>query len=122
MKTTTSILTWINRLMMIAFSVLLTFCLFGNEDQSIAYMFAYIFAFFLGIFQVISFIIAFVISLYDNELNTLTKQLIGIYFLVVVFYFLYVAVQNSEDALMIALPILLSYFWTYILEVFNKEL
>tara|TARA_R110001606_G_scaffold184198_1_gene331041 strand:+ start:510 stop:956 length:447 start_codon:yes stop_codon:yes gene_type:complete len=122
MKNTIKILAWINRIIMIPFLLLL---LMGIIKYESLYYAAYV-AFVLGIYQVLSSLLTI---LFFNRLSKQTKNNLFTYFFIVIFYFLawyLIEKYNYDLSFMIytffITPVLLSVFWTYILESVNKEL
>ena len=125
MKNTIKISNWINRLLMIPFILILLMSIIENET----FVYAVYLAFILGIYQLVSFLIS-LIFLKRYKLNR--KKEIATYISIVGFYFLigFMISSNYNDGgksipliiLLVSIPILLSIFWTYILESINKEL
>ena len=125
MKIVTSIMTWINRILMIPFLIALLISILDNEF----FIYSMYIAFVLGIYQLSSFLITlFIISKVGHRK---VKEIIT-YISIVIFYFLicYLVADNYSGSnfksiflfLLIATPILLSIFWTYILESIKKEI
>ena len=125
MKTTISIITWINRILMIPFLITLLVSIFDNEF----FIFSLYIAFVLGIYQLSSFLITlFILKKVESQK---VKEII-IYISIVIFYFLigHLISDNYSGSnlktffqfLLVAVPVLLSIFWTYILESIKKEI
>jgi hypothetical protein len=124
MKINISIMTWINRFLVVP---LLISLLISSIEHDFLFMTA-ILAFFIGIFQVFSFLFTL---FYVRYVNKKYRTLILIYFGIVALYFMaffcafnFYKVYLKESFLTIPLysiPILLSLFWTYILESLKKE-
>mgnify|MGYP003631446866 CR=1 FL=1 len=125
MKTTISIMTWINRIIMIPFLMTLLKAIFENE----IFIYLMYIAFVLGIYQIASFLVTL---FFIKKVGSRKVKEIVIYILIVLFYFLisYLIADNYSGSdfkslflfLVVAVPILLSIFWTYILESIKKEL
>ncbi|MGK0413342.1 MAG: hypothetical protein ACJA1B_001545 [Polaribacter sp.] len=124
MKNTIKILTWINRIFMIPFTIYL---LLGIVDSQLLFYAAYI-AFVLGIYQLLSFLVTL---LCFSKITNQRKKTLIIYLLSVLFFFLIcflIASNNFNNRFSIIIysiyiiPVSLSLFWTFILESINKEL
>ena len=124
MKINISILTRINRFLMIPFLILL---LTGIVEKDYFSLVA-VLAFFIGIYQVFSFLMTlFYLKFIDMKY---CKLILG-YFSMVTIYFISLHViyhfyKNSTNEELIwipmcVVPVLLSFFWTYILEILKKE-
>lgn len=125
MKTTILILTWINRILMITFLIALLISVFENEFL----LYPMYIAFVLGVYQVASFLISlFVIKKISHRKfkEQITYiSIVILYFLVG--YFITDTLDSRNDRVLtqiflFAIPIMLSIFWTYILETIKKEL
>lgn len=126
MKNIIKITNWINRVLVIPFALCL---LLAIIDFAFLYYAAYI-AFVLGIYQVLSFLVT---SFYYNRLNNQRNKNLLLYILLVIIYFIHLFLIgyynynynkyfSSLIYLLYIIPVLLSFFWTYILESINKEL
>ena len=124
MKTIFSIITWINRILMAPF--LLSLLISIIDSHNILYS-MYI-AFVVGCFQVFSYLLSL---FYIKRIEPIHKKSSLTYIVLVVFYFLtwYLLDRfrvNSGSSFFIcylfSLPVLLSIFWTYILESIKKEI
>lgn len=125
MKITIKILNWINRLMMIPFIITLLISI--NQNDFFGYS-LYI-AFVLGVYQLTSFLI---ILFMIKKLEIRKANEIISYIIIVILYFLighFVMDDYSRSSFkiifqisLIGIPIILSIFWTYILESINQEL
>lgn len=125
MKINISIMTWINRILIIPFSVLLLIGIVEKEYFSLAA----VLAFFIGIYQVFSFLMTL---FYLRFIDMKYCRLILGYFSMVIIYFisLYVVDYFYKNSInegfiwitMCVIPVLLSIFWTYILETLKKEI
>ena len=115
---------WINRISMLAF----VFCLLiGIIDFEFLYYGAYL-AFLLGVYQLFSFLIT---SIYFRNINKQKKKDLLIYILFVIFYFftcylIYYKNYNNKFSMIIyflyIIPVLLSFYWTYIIESLYKQI
>ena len=124
MRTSILIMRWINRILMIPFVVTL---LAGLVDANFLFL-SFYGAFFVGVFQLFSFLI---ILFYLRRVEKSKKKAISIYLFSVVTYFigLYLLVELYNSSLkntfisvvMHIIPVLLSIFWTYILESIKQE-
>lgn len=124
MKISISIMTWINRFLMIPFLILLLIGIVEKDYFSLAA----ILAFGIGIYQVFSSLMTL---FYLRLIEMKHCRLIVGYFSMVVIYFisLYVLAHfyknsTNEDFIPITicvLPVLLSFLWTYILESLKQE-
>lgn len=125
MKINILIITWINRLLMfvLVFSLLTGF--FSDDSFFIGLCTAFI----LGIFQVSSFLMTlFYLKYIGKEFRNLMKC----YFPLVILYFslAYILINFCEVyfnkvlliSILYSIPVLLSFFWTYILESINKKI
>jgi hypothetical protein len=118
-------MTWINRVVMIPFLLTLLVSVFENE----MFIYSMYIAFVLGIYQIISF---FVTLFFIKKVGSRKVKEIVMYLLIVLFYFLtsYLIAENYSGSnltslflfLVVAVPILLSVFWTYILESIHKKI
>ena len=125
MKTTTLILIWINRIIMTPFLITLLLSLFDNGF----FIYPMYIAFVLGIYQLATFLITLFV-IYKVRTGKLTEVIT--YITVVILYFLigYFVIDNFSKSdyriliqiFLISVPILLSIFWTYILESIKTEL
>ncbi len=123
MKNNISILTWLNRLIIVPFMISL---LISILDSSYLFYSLYI-AFALGCFQFFSSLITL---FYHKKLKNFKLILIyllsvGLYFFCVFLFFEFERHITFKDAVIIFFwfaPITLSIFWTYILESIKKEL
>ncbi|WP_028890104.1 hypothetical protein [Tenacibaculum ovolyticum] len=125
MKINISIMTWINRILIIPFLVLLLIGIVEKEYFSLAA----VLAFFIGIYQVFSFLMTL---FYLRFIDMKYCRLILGYFSMVIIYFisLYVVDYFYKNSInegfiwitMCVIPVLLSIFWTYILETLKKEI
>ena len=120
----TSITLWINRIIMIPFLISLLFALWDSEYL----IFSYLIAFPLGVFQLFSFLIS---VFYYSDLERRLRRYIVIYFAFVVAFFLAFYVYSTYltsikldvlEKIVRFLPVILSLFWTYILESIKKEI
>ena len=122
MKINISIITWVNRILIIPF--LISLLLF--VDSTYLFYPMYI-AFVLGCFQFFSSLITL---FYHRKIKLFNLILIYVFLVVLYFFcvFLFFEFERhipiKEIILIIfwIVPILLSLFWTYILESLNKEL
>ena len=124
MKTTISIMSWINRIIMIPFLITLLASIFEND----IFMFSMYIAFVLGIYQIASFLVTL---FFIKKVGSRKVKEIVTYIIMVLFYFLlsFLIAENYSGSnlkslflfLVVAVPILLSIFWTYILESIKKE-
>lgn len=125
MKTTISIMTWINRIIMIPFLISLLIAIFENE----LFIYSMYIAFVLGIYQIVSFLATL---FFIKKVGSRKVKEMVTYILIVLFYFLisFLIAEHYSGSnlkslflfLVVAVPILLSIFWTYILESIKKEL
>lgn len=125
MKTLISILKWINRILIIPFLVSL---LISSVDSNYFFYSMYI-AFALGCFQVFSSVMT---CLYLKKIRIEVRKFILIYISMVVLYFVGFYVLSELYGLFIrelffriivvSIPVILSLFWTYIIESINKEI
>ncbi|WP_299013210.1 hypothetical protein [uncultured Polaribacter sp.] len=124
MKKKLSITLWINRLLITLFVGALLFAFFGSDSDYMVY--SYIIAFPLGIFQLFSFL--FSVIRY-KKLGSEVKKYVKIYSIIfasyLVFGFVYLVYLNAIESMILAycidlIPILLSLFWTYILEISKR--
>ena len=125
MKITIKILNWINRLMMIHFIITLLIPI--NQNECCGY--SLYLAFVLGVYQLTSFLI---ILFMIKKLEIRKANEIISYIIIVILYFLighFVMDDYSRSSFkiifqisLIGIPIILSIFWTYILESINQEL
>ncbi len=117
-------MTWINRILMFPFLLTLLVSVFENE----MFIYSMYIAFVLGIYQIISFLVTL---FFIKKVGSQKVKEIVMYLLIVLFYFLtsYLIAENYSDSnlkslflfLVVAVPILLSVFWTYILESIHKK-
>ena len=123
MKINISIMTWINRVLMIPFLVLLILSILENDFLSLAAILAFV----IGIFQVFSFLLTL---FYSGSINKFERKLMLIYGIAVVLYFgacFFVSEYNFNKNdiiyyILCAIPVVLSIHWTYILEMIKKEI
>lgn len=125
MKTTISIITWINRILIIPFLISL---LIGMVNTELIY-YSFLIAFGLGFFQLLSFLIAII---YNKRIEIKLKNYMLIYITIVIVFFIsfyilseqYGLFQRIDLVLIIfcMMPVLLSIFWTYIIESIKKEI
>jgi uncharacterized membrane protein YfcA len=125
MKTTISIMTWINRIIMIPFLISL---LISIIDYDYLFYSLYI-AFVVGCFQVFS---ALITLLYFLKLERVKRKLLIIYLISAVLYFVlgyllvnyYVGETQTIFITIItfSVPVALSIFWTYILETLKRQI
>lgn len=123
MKTNTSITVWINRILMIPFFITLFIGIFENDFL----FYSALIAIFLGAFQLFSFLIILVFS---KNIHQKLKKCLFIYSLLVLLYFIGVyLILNFFDLnnqlvqlSYYSFPVILSLFWTYILESIKKEI
>mgnify|MGYP006999713879 CR=1 FL=1 len=124
MKITNSIMTWINRILMFLFLISL---LISIIDSSYIFYTMYI-AFAVGCFQIFSCLISL---FYIKRTEKVKRIFLIIYMFLVAFYFLtwYLLdrfkLNNSSTFFifyLFSIPILLSIFWTYILESIHKKI
>jgi len=123
MKINILIMTWINRVLMISFliSILLLVVDLNN------FFYAMYLSFAVGCFQVFSLLITL---FYQNRIKVL--KLILIYVISIILYFFsvflffeferHIPIKDIVFIIFWIIPVLLSIFWTYILESINKEL
>ncbi len=125
MKITIKILNWINRILMIPFILTLLISIIENE----IFIYPMYIAFVLGIYQLASFLVT-LFMIKKLEIRK-TNKLIT-YIIIVILYFLigyFIIDDYSKSGFktilqisLIGIPIILSMFWTYILESINQEL
>ena len=125
MKINISIITWINRVLMLPFVISL---LAGIVNLEFLYYGALI-ALAVGCFQLFSFLLTL---FYFNRLESSTRKNVSIYISIVFLYFVgsylllevYVLFDKKEFLKIIfwTLPVVLSLFWTYILESINNKI
>ena len=124
MKITISIMTWINRILMIPFLISL---LISIVDSRYIFFTMYI-AFAVGCFHVFSHLMSL---FYIKRIEPIQRKFSLIYLSLVVFYFLtwYLLdrfkLNNSSSFFifyLFSIPVLLSIFWTYILESIKKKI
>jgi hypothetical protein len=124
MKITISIMTWINRILMIPFLISL---LISIIDSRYIFYTMYI-AFAVGCFQIFSCLISL---FYIKRIEKVKRNFLIIYMFLVAFYFLtwYLLdrfkLNNSSTFFifyLFSIPVLLSIFWTYILELIKKKI
>ncbi len=121
MKTSISIMTWINRVLMIPFLILLILSILENDLLSLAAILAFV----IGVFQVFSFLFTL---FYSGSINNFERKLILIYGIAVILYFgacLFVGEYNGNKNhiiyyILCGIPVVLSIYWTYILEMIKK--
>lgn len=119
------IMTWINRVVMIPFLLTLLVSVFENE----MFIYSMYIAFVLGIYQILSFLGTL---FFIKKVGARKVKEIVAYVLIVLFYFLisYLIAENYSGSnlkslflfLVVAVPILLSIFWTYVLESIKSEI
>lgn len=123
MKTHLSIMTWINRIIIIPFLL----CLFlGIIEIAFFYYAAYI-AFAIGVFHIFSSLLTL---FYINKIEKKMKSLTLIYIASVALYFIslfiiieyYINKQSIVNIVLYSIPVILSLFWSYILESIKSEL
>lgn len=124
MKTTISIATWINRILMVPFKISLILSILDSE-----YIFFSLYiAFAVGCFQLFSYLLNL---FFIKRIEKTKVKLSTIYIFLVAFYFMtwYLLDSfglNNSSYLFIyylfSVPVLLSLFWTYILESIKKDL
>lgn len=117
-------MSWINRIIMIPFLITLLASIFEND----IFMFSMYIAFVLGIYQIASFLVTL---FFIKKVGSRKVKEIVTYIIMVLFYFLlsFLIAENYSGSnlkslflfLVVAVPILLSIFWTYILESIKKE-
>ena len=124
MKINVSIMTWINRILMIPFLISL---LISIIDSRYIFYTMYI-AFAVGCFQIFSCLISL---FYIKRIEKVKRNFLIIYMFLVAFYFLtwYLLdrfkLNNSSTFFifyLFSIPVLLSIFWTYILELIKKKI
>ncbi|MCT4699934.1 hypothetical protein [Tenacibaculum haliotis] len=123
MKINISIMTWINRVLMIPFLVLLILSILENDFLSLAAILAFV----IGVFQVFSFLLTL---FYSGSINKFERKLMLIYGIAVVLYFgacFFVSEYNFNKNdiiyyILCAIPVVLSIHWTSILEMIKKEI
>ena len=123
MKINISIMTWINRVLMIPFLMLLILSILENDFLSLAAILAFV----IGVFQVFSFLLTL---FYSGSINRFERKLMFIYGIAVVLYFgacFFVGEYNGNKNdivyyILCAIPVILSIHWTYILEMIKKEI
>ena len=123
MKINILIITWINRVLMIPFLILLILSILENDLLSLAAILAFV----IGTFQVFSFLFTL---FYSGSINNFERKLILIYGIAVVLYFgacFFVGEYNGNKNhiiyyILCAIPVVLSIYWTYILEMIKKEI
>ena len=124
MKITISIITWINRILMVPFLFSLLIGVYNIE----LYYYSFLIAFGLGIFQLFSFLIAVV---FNKRIEIKLKNYMLIYIIIVILFFISFYILSEQYGLFLKIdllriifymtPVLLSLFWTYILESINKK-
>ena len=124
MKTTISIITWINRILMTPFLISLLISIIVYK-----YIFYTMYiAFVVGCFHIFSYLICL---FYIKRIEKVQRKFSFIYLFLVVFYFLswYLLdrfkLNNSSSVFifyLFSLPVLLSISWTYILESIKREI
>ena len=125
MKIIILIMTWINRIIMTPFVIILLISIFDKEF----FIYPMYIAFILGIYQLVSFLITLIII---KKLRYSKANLLFTYITIVILYFMigHLSMDNYGKSdfrivfqiLLITVPILLSLFWTYILESIRQEL
>ena len=125
MKTTISIITWINRILMVPFLISVLIGVYNIE----LFYYSFLIAFGLGCFQLLSFFIAIV---YNKRIKIKLKNYMLIYITIVIVFFISFYILTEQyglfqrvDLVLIVFcisPVLLSLFWTYILESINKKI
>ncbi|WP_271405792.1 hypothetical protein [Tenacibaculum soleae] len=123
MKENILIITWINRVLMIPFLVLLLLSILKNDFLSLAAILGFV----IGVFQVFSFLLTL---FYSGSIKKFERKLILIYGVAVVLYFgacFFVGEYNFSKNhiiyyILCAIPVVLSIHWTYILEMIKKEI
>ena len=124
MKTTISIATWINRILMVPFIISLILSILDSE-----YIFFSLYiAFAVGCFQLFSYLLNL---FFIKRIEKTKVKLSTIYIFLVAFYFMTwylldsLGLNNSSSLFiyyLFSVPVLLSLFWTYILESIQKEI
>lgn len=125
MENAIKITNWINRLIMLPFILVLLISIMKNEN----FVYALYIAFVLGAYQLFSFLISLI---FLKRYKLKRKKEFLFYISSVVLYFLigYIIFSNYKGngqniplmILLVSVPILLSIFWTYILESIKNEL
>ncbi|MDO6743006.1 hypothetical protein Q4553_00325 [Tenacibaculum soleae] len=123
MKINISIMTWINRVLMIPFLMLLILSILENDFLSLAAILAFV----IGIFHLFSFLLTL---FYSGAISKLERKLMLIYGASVVLFFsacFFVGEYNIGKNhiiyyILCAIPVILSIHWTYILEMIKKEI
>jgi hypothetical protein len=123
MKTNISILTWINRIMMIPFIISLLILII---DYDYIFYAVYI-AFAVGCFHLLSLANRF---FYYKKINNLKIKFIYLILVIAFFISAYLLIEFEQNIsnkniiiyILWITPVFLSLFWTYILEVLNKKL
>jgi hypothetical protein len=125
MKINISIMTWINRVLMFPFLISLLIGVYNIE----LFYYSFLIAFGLGIFQLFSFLITVV---FNKRIEIKFKNYMLIYIIIVILFFISFYILSEQYGLFLKIdllrilfymtPVLLSLFWTYILESINKKI
>lgn len=121
MEINVSIMTWINRFLIILFLTLILLSSFNNDFLYLVF----ILAFFIGAFQLFSFLFS---TFYFKKMKKHIKLSFLIYGILVIFYaaFSYALTDvfslRDYKIVLWTIPVLLSIFWTFILESIKKEI
>ena len=124
MKINISIMTWINRVLMFPFLISLLIGVYNIE----LFYYSFLIAFGLGIFQLFSFLITVI---FNKRIEIKLKNYMLIYIIIVILFFISFYILSEQYGLFLKIdllrilfymtPVLLSLFWTYILESINKK-
>lgn len=124
MKINILIITWINRILMLPFAI----SLIAGTISLDFFFYAALIAFFIGCFQVFSFLST---CFYFRRIENRLKRLLLVYISMVVLYFVssYLLLEvydlfDSKEVLKIIfwiIPVILSIFWTFILESIKQK-
>lgn len=125
MKNLIKTISWINRLLMFPFVLTLLMSILNNES----FVYSLYIAFILGLFQLSSFLLTLFCW---NKLKDKNKKYLIIYILLVFTYFflgfLQAQLNNNLNQnifltiVFVSVPIILSIYWTYVIEIIKKEL
>ena len=125
MKINISIMPWINRVLMFPFLISLLIGVYNIE----LFYYSFLIAFGLGIFQLFSFLITVV---FNKRIEIKFKNYMLIYIIIVILFFISFYILSEQYGLFLKIdllrilfymtPVLLSLFWTYILESINKKI
>lgn len=125
MKNLIKTISWVNRLLMFPFVLTLLMSILNNES----FVYSLYIAFILGLFQLSSFLLTLFCW---NKLKDKNKKYLIIYILLVFTYFflgfLQAQLNNNLNQnifltiVFVSVPIILSIYWTYIIEIIKKEL